>query len=69
MTPPLRGLSVQNGVAVVIKNMLDGRRSMEEVLAELIAKYQRDPHPALARRIELIEAEIELRVRPSPLAL
>lgn len=73
MTPSLRGLSVKRsgppsrrGVAVVIKNMLDERRSLEEALTDLIATYQRDPHPALARSIELIQAEIKLRVRPSP---
>ena len=53
----------------MIKDMLNDRRSLEEALADLVTKYQRDPHPALAQSIELIQAEIKLRVRPNPLPL
>ena len=42
----------------------DGRRSLEQVLADLLTKHQLTPAPGLARKIELIQAEIELRKRP-----
>jgi hypothetical protein len=37
---------------------LNGRRSLETVLAEMVAKHHRSPNPGLARMIQGIEAEI-----------
>ena len=37
------------------------RRSLETVLAELVAKHNRSPSPRLARMIQIIEAEIVQR--------
>jgi hypothetical protein len=37
---------------------LNGRRSLETVLAEMVAKHHRSPSPGLARMIQGIEAEI-----------
>jgi hypothetical protein len=42
---------------------LKGRRSLETVLAELVAKHNRSPSPGLARMIQGIEAEIIQRRR------
>ena len=46
---------------VTIEEMMDSRRSLEEALADLLATYERGPNPALARTIELMRAEIEIR--------
>jgi hypothetical protein len=46
-----------------IKEMLKERRSMEKTLADLLAEYERSPRPGLARTIDLIRSEIELRKR------
>ena len=48
-----------------IDQALKERRSLEKALADLLSQYQRNPTPDLARKIELIRAEIELRKRPS----
>jgi hypothetical protein len=45
----------------VIEEMMNTRRSIEATLVDLLALYERDPRPALARTIELIRAEIEYR--------
>jgi len=41
--------------------MMDSRRSLEVALADLRVTYERGPNPALARTIELMQAEIEIR--------
>jgi hypothetical protein len=43
-------------------------RSLEQALADLIAKHERTPDPRRARTIELIQAEIQHRelVQASP---
>jgi hypothetical protein len=46
-----------------IEKTLNDRRTLEKALADLLAKYQREPSPQLARMIELLRAEIELRKR------
>ena len=68
------GLSGVSGIgqeaevgAVEIEKLLRERRTLEKALADLLAKYQHDPSPELARTIELIHAEIELRKRKRPL--
>jgi hypothetical protein len=43
---------------------IKGRRSMEEALADLRAKYQQQPSFELARMIQQLEAEIAIRRRP-----
>jgi len=51
-----------------LQNMLDERRSMDVVLVDMLVKYQHNPDATLARTIELIQDEIELknsRVLPS----
>jgi hypothetical protein len=40
------------------------RRSMEEALADLRAKYEKHPSATLARMIQHLEAEIAIRKRP-----
>jgi hypothetical protein len=47
---------------------LKERRSLEMVLAELVAKHNRSPSPELARMIQGIEAEL-IRRRRVPAAL
>jgi hypothetical protein len=42
---------------------LKERRSLETVLAELVAKHNRSPSPGLARMIQGIEAELIRRRR------
>ena len=44
-----------------IQQALNSRRSFETALADLVAEYQRDPRPGLARTIDLIRAEILLK--------
>jgi hypothetical protein len=44
-----------------LEKLLKQRRSLEQALADLVAEYQRKPRPELARMIELLRAEIELR--------
>jgi hypothetical protein len=46
-----------------IDTALTERRSLETVLAELVAKHNRFADPLLARMIQGIEAEIILRQR------
>ena len=41
------------------------RRSLEQALVDLLATYEHAPDPQLARTIELLRAEIELRERPA----
>jgi len=48
----------------LIEDLLKERRSLEQALADLCEQYQRQPNPDLARTIELLGAEIELRKRP-----
>ena len=45
----------------MIEALLNNRRSLKQALADLLAAYQREPSPGLARRIEIIRYEIELR--------
>jgi len=47
-----------------IEKLLSERRSMGTALDDLLAEYQRNPHPPLARTIALLQAEIELKKRP-----
>jgi uncharacterized protein YihD (DUF1040 family) len=42
----------------------DHVRSMEEALADLRAKYQKQPSLELTRMIQQLEAEIAIRKRP-----
>jgi len=49
----------------LLEKLLSERRSMEQALAHLRTMYQRNPRPELARTIELLQAEIELRNRPA----
>jgi len=42
---------------------LQERRTLETVLAELVAKHSRSPSPELARMIQIIEAEVIQRQR------
>ena len=44
-----------------IQQALSQRRSFETTLVDLLAEYQRDPRPGLARTIDLIRAEILLK--------
>jgi hypothetical protein len=44
-----------------IASVLRERRSLETVLADLVAKHKRAPRPELARMIRGIEAEIVQR--------
>ena len=44
---------------------IEQRRSIEEAVADLLAKYQRRPSAELARMIEQLQAEIADRKRPS----
>jgi hypothetical protein len=46
-----------------IEKLFNERRTLEEAHADLLAKYQQEPSPELARMIELLRAEIELRKR------
>jgi hypothetical protein len=48
----------------LIEDLLKEPRSLERALADLCEQYQREPGPDLARTIELLRAEIELRKRP-----
>jgi len=43
---------------------LTQRRSLEGALADLSAKYEKHPSGELARMIEQLHAEIEIRKRP-----
>ena len=44
-----------------IEKAINRRRSLESALAELEAKYQRQPSPELARMMEQLRAEIAAR--------
>ena len=44
---------------------LGEERSLGQALIDLLATYERAPDPQLARTIELLRAEIELRERPA----
>jgi hypothetical protein len=46
-----------------IEKALTNRRSLEHVLAELEAKYEKNPSPDLARMMEQLRTEIEARKR------
>jgi hypothetical protein len=41
--------------------LLEKRRSLEQTLVDLLATYEYNPFPELARAIELLRAEIALR--------
>ena len=43
-----------------IEKAINRRRSLESALAELEAKYQRQPSPELARMMEQLKAEIDV---------
>ena len=47
-----------------MEKALRNRRSLEKVLAELEAKYEKNPNAELARMMEQLRAEIEARKRP-----
>jgi hypothetical protein len=47
----------------VIEDLLKERRSLVQALADLCEQYQREPNPNLARSIDLLGAEVELRKR------
>jgi hypothetical protein len=47
-----------------MEKALRNRRSLEHVLAELEAKYEKNPSADLARMMEQLRAEIEARKRP-----
>jgi hypothetical protein len=47
-----------------IQKLLSERRSLGTALEDLLAEYQRNPRPPLARTIALLQAEIELKNRP-----
>jgi hypothetical protein len=47
-----------------LKELLVARRSLEEALADFQEKYQHAPSPDLARKIELLREEIEVRKPP-----
>jgi hypothetical protein len=49
----------------IIERGIIERRSIEEALADLLAKYERYPSPDLARMIRQVHAEIGERKRPS----
>jgi hypothetical protein len=49
-----------------IEKTLNQRRSLEQALADLVAKQQREPRPELARMVEQLRAEIEFRKRRRP---
>jgi hypothetical protein len=51
----------QNPMIDYIQDMLNERRSMVVVLADMLVKYERNPSPPLAHTIELIQEEIELK--------
>jgi len=53
----------------VVENLLAEPRTLEQALADLVAKHQRQPSPDLARMIGVIRAEIELRGLKRPLDL
>jgi hypothetical protein len=48
-------------MADFLDEALKERRTLEKALADLLAEFQRKPSPQLARTIELLRAEIELR--------
>ena len=52
------------GMANQMEKALRNRRSLEDVLAELEAKYEQNPSAELARMMEQLRAEIEARKRP-----
>ena len=52
-----------NGMPDQIGRALSERRSLEEALADLRAKYNGRPTPDLARMIQQLEAEIAERKR------
>jgi hypothetical protein len=47
-----------------IEKALSNRRSLEHVLAELEAKYEKNPSADLARMMEQLRTEIAARKRP-----
>jgi hypothetical protein len=52
-----------------IDKAMNGRRSLENALAELEAKYRTRPSAELARMMEQLKAEIAIRKRrPNPQA-
>jgi len=46
------------------RSSLNEARSFEQVLADLLAEYERNPRPELARTIAMLRAEIELKKHP-----
>ena len=44
-----------------IDRMLNGRRSLEQTLADFLTKIEHDSCPDLARTVEMLRAEIEIR--------
>ncbi len=48
------------------RSFLREQRSLGQALIELLATYQRAPDPTLARTIQLLRAEIDLRKRREP---
>jgi hypothetical protein len=46
----------------LIEHLFNSRRTMEKAFGDMLVKYQREPSLQLAETIELMQAEIELRV-------
>jgi len=61
--PPSRTSPSPIAIGMVdgIEKAINRRRSLESALAELEAKYQRQPSPELARMMEQLKAEIATR--------
>jgi hypothetical protein len=49
-----------------IERIFNGRRSLQQALADMLRKYECAPHPELARTIEFMRAEIEFRKKSRP---
>jgi hypothetical protein len=50
-----------------IDHALQSRRSLEQALADLRAKYTREPSPDIERMIKGLESEIDGRQSPKPI--
>jgi hypothetical protein len=57
--------AIRGGTAInmigFITNALNKRRSLEQALGDFVEKQKHEPTPELARTIELLRAEIEIR--------
>jgi hypothetical protein len=64
-SPFLTGSHRVQRMSTFLQQMLNERRSIEVELADMLAKYERDPRPPLAQTIELIRSEVQLREQRS----